>query len=330
MIRDWLTKKFTLLIIPEANRQVRRLRLPAFWLYALPGIAGIALIAGTLLAANHAALLHSRAALAADASAAKDALSDAMAAKDAEIAKLQDEVVRLSQEAEAFAAKMAELQALEREILALSGEAGVPTAEAARANEAAVSASSANVGGEYVPVGTNDALRLSEETRDALASMNGEAERLEGALQEALKEAERIAYLRRITPSIYPTTSTQITSFFGYRKDPFTRKSAYHRGVDFGGNVGDPIYATADGTVSRTGYERAMGNYIYVNHGNGMETVYMHLSKTLVKKGKQVKKGEKIGLLGSTGRSTGPHLHYEVHKNGVAINPKPYIQHQEG
>jgi len=325
MIPDRLTKKLTFLIIPEANRQVKRLHIPVFLLYAVPSAIFAMAAAVAVLASTQTAALQANGNLKAEWNADLTAYEQTLNAKDAEIAKLQDEVVRLSQEAETFAAKMAELQSLEREILSLTEEdAGSPTAEAAPAEEVAVL--SASVGGEYDPVDTDDALRLSASTRDELRELSVEADRLDGALHEALQEAEKIAYLRRITPSIYPTTSTQVTSSFGYRRDPFTRRSAYHKGIDFGGDIGDPIFATADGQVARTGYDRAMGNYIYVKHGNGLETVYMHLTKSLVKKGQNVKKGEKIGTLGSTGRSTGPHLHYEVHKNGEAINPKPYIK----
>jgi murein DD-endopeptidase MepM/ murein hydrolase activator NlpD len=334
MIPDRWTKKLTFLIIPEANRQVRRLRVPVFWLYFVPGAVLAMAAAVAVLASTQSAALEARGSMKAEWTADRAEHERALEAKETEIARLQDEVVRLSQEAETFAAKMAELQSLEREILSLTSddEGGSPTAEAEASSDSvailsvpALSAAAA-VGGEYDPLDTDEALRLSETTHGEFEAMSVEAERLEGALQEALQEAEKLAQLRRITPSIFPTTSTTVTSSFGYRKDPFTRRSAYHRGIDFGGDVGDPIFATADGKVSQTGYDRAMGNYIYVKHGNGLETVYMHLSKSLVKKGQNVKKGEQIGKLGSTGRSTGPHLHYEVHKNGEAINPKPYIK----
>ncbi|HZG55668.1 M23 family metallopeptidase [Paenibacillus sp.] len=351
MIPERFTKKLTFLIIPEANRQVRRLRVPVALLYAVPCMTAALAIAAASLAATQSAALQETGALQAERAAQAAAHAQAVESKDAEIARLQDELVRLSQQAETFAEKMAELESLEREILSLTEEDGGvsrPTAEAAPNEPAAMATASAadpagarvmtlsaeagapGVGGQYVPVDTEAALRLSETTQHSFEAMSLEADRLEGALQQALQEAEKLAYLRRITPSIYPTTSTQITSLFGYRRDPFTRRTAYHRGIDFGGSKGDPIFATADGSVTATGYDRAMGNYIYLKHGNGLETVYMHLSKTLVKKGQNVKKGEKIGTLGSTGRSTGPHLHYEVHKNGEPVNPKPYIQHQEG
>lgn len=338
MIPDWFTKKkLTFMMIPEANRQVRRLQIPVFWVYFVPSAIVLMIAAVLVLSSLQGALWRTNSALHKESQLQTAAHKQQIAVKEAEIAKLQDEVVRLSQEAENFAVKMTELQALEREILSLTEEGGVsgekerPVAEAGTSKRpASVTVLSAGVGGQYVPLEPEDALRLSASTYSSYKDLAAEAERLGTSLEAALAEAEKIAYLRSITPSIYPTISTHITSGFGFRRDPFTKKSASHNGIDFGGSVGDPVFATAAGTVSRTGYDRAMGNYIFVKHGNNLETVYMHLSKTLVKKGQTVKKGEKIGSLGSTGRSTGPHLHYEVHKNGTPINPKPYIKEQEG
>jgi murein DD-endopeptidase MepM/ murein hydrolase activator NlpD len=332
MIPEWKTKKLTFLMIPDANRQVRRFRVPLIWLYfALSSVTGV-VAALFVLASMQTGVLQENETLKSDRQAVQAEFDHAVAVRDEEITKLQEEVVRLSQEAQAFAAKMAELQTLERELLSLTSGEEAPTAETKKAELSSVSvlSTSAGVGGELVPVSTDETLDLSESTLSSFLTMTVEADRLEETFNEALVEAEKLAYLRSITPSIYPTVSTTVTSVFGYRRDPFTRKSAYHRGIDFGGNVGDPIFATAAGSVSRTGYDKAMGNHVFIKHGNGLESVYMHLTKSLVKKGQNVKKGEKIGTLGSTGRSTGPHLHYEVHKNGKAINPKPYIKDQEG
>ena len=131
--------------------------------------------------------------------------------------------------------------------------------------------------------------------------------------------------LMRITPSIWPTVSTSISSRFGYRKDPFTRRAAYHSGVDISGNSKDPIYAAADGIVSEASYDSAYGNHVIIKHASGVSTLYGHMKKYLVKKGQLVKQGDQIGLLGSTGRSTGPHLHYEVIQKGKSIDPMPYL-----
>ena len=100
-----------------------------------------------------------------------------------------------------------------------------------------------------------------------------------------------------------------------------------HKGIDFSARTGTPIYATGDGVIGRVQHSRSgYGNNVKINHGYGYETLYAHMSKVLVKPGQKVKKGQKIGLVGSTGRSTGPHLHYEVHYKGAAVNPIDYCQ----
>jgi len=126
------------------------------------------------------------------------------------------------------------------------------------------------------------------------------------------------------TPSIMPTRGYR-TRGFGMKLDPFTGYKQFHAGIDIGNKTGTPIYATADGVVKFTGVSGGMGRLIKINHGYGYETRYGHLSKIKVKRGQKVRRGDLIGLMGSTGYSTGPHLHYEVVKNGKRINPLEYI-----
>lgn len=118
----------------------------------------------------------------------------------------------------------------------------------------------------------------------------------------------------------------KVSSKFGYRANPFTNKGReMHSGIDLKGNTGDPILSTASGTVSYAGYEGQYGNVVKILHANGYETRYAHLSRVKVKKGQKIDAGNTIGLLGSTGRSTGPHLHYEILKNSKKINPEKYF-----
>jgi len=127
------------------------------------------------------------------------------------------------------------------------------------------------------------------------------------------------------TPMGYPRLSS-ITSGFGYRANPFDSESAeLHPGVDFKGATGDPVHVTADGKVVFTGRKSGYGNCIIVQHKNDFQTLYGHLSRINVEDGQQVKTGEVIGKVGSTGRTTGPHLHYEVRKNGKPINPVKFL-----
>jgi len=114
----------------------------------------------------------------------------------------------------------------------------------------------------------------------------------------------------------------RIGSLFGYRTDPFYKVTKFHEGIDFTAAIGTPIYATGDGVITEAEYNSGgYGNKIVINHGFSYETVYAHLSKIKVKVGQRVKRGEIIGLMGNTGKSTAPHCHYEVHKAGVPMNP---------
>ena len=126
------------------------------------------------------------------------------------------------------------------------------------------------------------------------------------------------------TPSITPTKGW-ITSSFGYRSSPFTANREFHKGLDIAGREGTPILAPADGVVRFSGHKRHLGNAVKIKHGYGIETIYGHNQENLVKAGERVKRGQKIALMGTTGRSTGPHLHYQVEVNGKPVNPRNYI-----
>ena len=126
------------------------------------------------------------------------------------------------------------------------------------------------------------------------------------------------------TPSIWPTKGW-VSSRFGYRISPFTNQQEFHKAIDIVTRMKAPIIAPADGVVSLIGKNAGYGKVLAINHGYGLKTRYAHLSKILVKKGANIKRGQKIGLVGNTGRTTGPHLHYEVHQNAVPVNPLRFI-----
>lgn len=118
----------------------------------------------------------------------------------------------------------------------------------------------------------------------------------------------------------------QVTSNFGMRGDPFHGGRRMHAGMDMGGRVGTPIYATGDGFVKRSRWAGGYGNLVEIEHGFGYQTRFGHLSRSLVQEGQFVRRGQMIALMGSTGRSTGPHLHYEVRINGRAVEPSRFMQ----
>ncbi|QDZ07956.1 M23 family metallopeptidase [Sphingomonas panacisoli] len=126
-------------------------------------------------------------------------------------------------------------------------------------------------------------------------------------------------------PSVQPVTDMKFTSNFGIRSDPFRGTAAFHPGVDIPCATGTAVYATADGVVDKAERSGGYGNMVEIDHGRGIQTRFGHLSKILVTAGQKVKRGQLIALSGSTGRSTGPHLHYEVRIDGRAVNPMPFL-----
>ena len=145
------------------------------------------------------------------------------------------------------------------------------------------------------------------------------------SLDEILKLSKAKEKLLASIPAIQPVKNEQLkhmASGFGYRTDPFTKARKMHKGMDFTSPTGTPVYATGDGVVSRADNGASgFGNHIVIQHGYGYETLYGHLSRYNCKVGKKVNRGDLIGFVGSTGRSQAPHLHYEVHKNGLVVNP---------
>ncbi len=139
----------------------------------------------------------------------------------------------------------------------------------------------------------------------------------------------RMAALERAlqsVPHVVPAGIEKITSSFGYRRDPFNGSSAMHSGIDFKGAHGSPIFATAMGKVTYAGWRSGYGKVVEVTHGNGLMTRYAHLSRIGAKVGQRVEAGDTIGGLGSTGRSTGPHLHFEVRINNRAVDPRRFLE----
>lgn len=132
--------------------------------------------------------------------------------------------------------------------------------------------------------------------------------------------------MAEVTPSGRPVEKGWLSSAFGRRTDPFSGKKTYHRGVDFAGKPGADIIAVASGVVTRSERAPGYGNVVEIRHADGYSTLYGHNKKNLVKAGEVVSKGQTIALLGSTGRSSGPHVHFEVHRNGKIVNPRRYLR----
>ena len=136
--------------------------------------------------------------------------------------------------------------------------------------------------------------------------------------------------LKDMLPNSSPINVAYNSSSYGWRIDPFTGEKAFHEGLDFSADVGTPIRAAADGIVIAAELTPGYGNMVKIDHGSGLETRYAHASKLLVKAGERVVKGQEVAEVGTTGRSTGPHLHYEIRLNGNALDPRQYLQKNAG
>ncbi len=177
-----------------------------------------------------------------------------------------------------------------------------------------VASSDSGVGGIYIPFfGKNE----SDVSDPRFANLSSALSRM-NAMERALSGV----------PTSMPAAVASMTSNFGYRSDPFTGQGAMHSGIDFRGEYGAPILAAANGTVSFVGGRGGYGNCIEITHANGLVTRYAHLSKFTVVQGQKVKRGFQIANMGSTGRSTGTHLHFEVRLHDQAVNPLKFLEAQ--
>jgi murein DD-endopeptidase MepM/ murein hydrolase activator NlpD len=171
---------------------------------------------------------------------------------------------------------------------------------------------------------SQDHLRLVREMHDHMDQVQQASSVQENSFQLLLKSLKGKRNLLAATPSLRPTTGW-VSSKFGYRVSPFTGRKEFHKGLDIATRQGTPIIAPADGIVTFSAKKWLIGNMLTIDHGYGMVTRYGHIHKFMKKKGDHVKRGELVALVGNSGRSTGPHLHYEVRVSGVPVNPTKYI-----
>ncbi len=189
--------------------------------------------------------------------------------------------------------------------------------------------------GGSIPEDLDARLPLMEKHNSLMRDMHEQIDELnhasiyqKGEFESLLKSLEDQQNLLASTPAVRPISRGEkswVTSSFGYRRSPFTGKREFHQGFDISTRKGTPILATADGVVTFVGKKGLLGKTVIIDHGHGMVTRYGHAQKFLKKRGEKVKRYEPIALVGNTGRSTGPHVHYEVRLNGIPVNPYKYI-----
>ena len=294
---------FTVIVVSDHSQAVRKFRVPRLWLRkAAYGGGAVALI--LLLAAGHYFSLLASA-------SENGVLKEENAQLRSQILLVQEKVAHISatlDRVERFDAKLrtavTQLQDPERNLAIgpvgnADQEATIPgPAPAAEANLSALPGK--------------------------LSSLATEASRQEQSLRELQEYFDDQRSLLASTPSIWPTRGW-VTSDFGTRIDPYTADRKMHQGMDIATPHGQPIYTPSDGTVVFVGTEGGYGKVLVVDHGYGVKTRYAHVSEIHVKLGQRVNRGDKVASVGNTGRSTGPHLHYEVRVNGIPENPRKFI-----
>jgi murein DD-endopeptidase MepM/ murein hydrolase activator NlpD len=181
------------------------------------------------------------------------------------------------------------------------------------------------------PSDIREKMKAEKDDKGLIQQMKMDVERLQSeavSREESLSELEKLLATKKDmlthTPSIWPVLGW-VTSAFGFRSNPFTGLTQMHEGLDISNRVGTVVSAPADGIISDIGSDLALGRILVISHGFGMTSRFGHLSKVLVKVGQKVKRGDKIAEVGMTGRTTGPHLHYEVRLNGIPVNPMRFI-----
>jgi len=178
-----------------------------------------------------------------------------------------------------------------------------------------------NVGGPFI----NDNLSTND-IHKALSFLLEKVEKREMFYNKKEALLLKHSVLKETLPTLYPVDVPYTSSSFGWRRDPFLGIRAFHKGLDFSAAHGEKIRSTGAGMVTMVGKGKNYGNFLKIKHGDGLETRYAHCSKILVKKGDIVEKNQVIALVGNTGRSTGPHLHYEIRLNGRALDPRQYLK----
>ena len=336
-------KKWTVMLIPHDRGGTRTLSLASYHVYAFFAVLVTLSFATMFLFSRHDALMAERGNLRdvartmelrlAELQAARQEIADDDEATPADLraveARLRAEYEQSLDQINRQLSKLYELEQRARSFAGLAEEQPVLSeppnlGEGGRGGVSSVYGPSAVAGSMPRPSLPSMTFGMSRPSADLILQ---EAQlRTEGFTGAIAILARHQDALDRV-PSIWPVSRrfARLSSNFGYRKDPFTRRVRHHSGTDLAAKTGTPVMAAAKGRVVESEYHRDYGHKVVIDHGNGIETLYAHLSKRLVSVGDQVERSDTIGRVGSTGRSTGPHLHYEVHKNGSPVNPRSYM-----
>lgn len=287
------SKKFSILVIPEGSHQVRRYTVKKHWLKALLVFAGISVLGIGLLVFGYLSNRYDTAELV--------QLRSANLQHQVELARLTDQLELLSRDMVLLQQNDAQVRLLAHltpeKANVLSGLGGPPEVD----------------GKPHI----SELQRQIDDVRQQIDLRRQSQEEIQSVLNDQHS-------LLVSKPQGWPVKGW-ITSLFGMRKSPFTGRRKMHEGLDIASNTGTPVHTTADGIVARAETAPGYGKLVVIDHGYGYRTYYGHNSRIYVKVGQRVRRGDKIAAVGNTGSSTGSHVHYEVRRNGVPVNPRKYL-----
>lgn len=298
-------KSFTLIVVPDRHAEVKRFRLEKRWvIQALAAVAVLVVIAGALMVHYVTVVASAR---------ENPALRE-------ENLKLKSELAVIREQLDHIGGTLDRVERFDQKLRAITLLSDPQRNLAMGPTEAQPLPAGGETNGFVRPKASEAPQALTQK----LDKLSAEATRQEQSLQELQAYFQDQKSLLASVPSVWPVRGW-VTSDFGSRLDPYTSERVMHAGLDIAGPHGKEVIAPSDGTVVFAGLEGGYGNVLVVDHGYGIKTRYGHLSSISVKPGEKVKRGDMMALLGNTGRSTGPHLHYEVRVNGIAQNPRKFI-----
>lgn len=297
-------ESFTLIVVPDRHAEVKRYHLKKVWLFQAAAVVAVVALIGFVLTGHYFSVVSE--------AQQNPALREENLKLKSELAVIREQLEHVGQtldRVERFDQKLRAITLLSdpQRNLAMGPTEQQPLP----------------AGGENQFVRSKDA-EGPQVLGQKLEKLSAEAARQEQSLQELQAYFQDQKSLLASVPSVWPVRGW-VTSDFGSRLDPYTSERVMHAGLDIAGPHGKAIVAPADGTVVFAGLEGGYGNVLVIDHGYGIKTRFGHLASIRVKAGERVKRGDEIAAMGNTGRSTGPHLHYEVRVNGIAQNPRKFI-----
>ena len=297
------TQQFTVIVVSGHSEAVRKYHVPRHWVPKAAIVAGLVLLVGVVTVVHYVSLLGQ--------TVENRVLRDENDRLRSQLELVQEKVIHIS----------AALERVERH------DAQLRTA-VTQLHDPERNLAIGPLGNDGDPAAIPGPNPAAKENLNALpgrlGSLETEVARQEGSLRELQEYFDDQKSLLASTPSLWPARGW-VTSDFGVRIDPYTAEHKMHMGLDIATQRGQPVFAPSDGTVVFAGTEGGYGKVLVIDHGYGVKTRYGHLSEIFVRQGDQVKRGSKVAAVGNTGRSTGPHLHYEVRVNGVPENPRKFI-----